>query len=494
MRKIIILVILSFLSVFFPFLSLRGVSPRSNPAVAGIALAAEQPRDANIFGIHILEVSDTQKAAELVNSSGGDWGWVTMVIRDDDMDFDKWQNFMDDCRTKHLVPIIRIATHLEGFNWAKPNIEDANKWSEFLGNLNWPTKDRHVIIFNEPNHAKEWGGEINPGQYARILAEFISKLKSVNVNFKILNAGLDLAAPNGPGTMEAFNFIKEMNFEVPGIFDTLDGWSSHSYANHGFKGFPWEYKKVSIRGYEFELDFLKKLGVKKQLPVYITETGWPKSEISYIEKTYRGKKYPVKQSGPFFEKNIAADYIDYAFRNIWLKDEKVVAITPFVLNYPADLFYAFSWIDKNGVPYEQFTKIRNIEKINWRPEQETKLELVSISIPPFLPENTEYKGKIVIKNTGQSILGEYENKIASFCDGDFFVSDLSLSEKRVKPGEKVELDFILQSKNSANIFLFSWEGTQEFNVRVLPASFISQARYSLWEKVILKIESIFKRN
>ena len=141
----------------------------------GIIYGAE-----NKFGIHILEPSELEKAAELVNSTGGDWGYVTIVIRDDDLNPDKWQNFMDQCREIHLVPIIRIATHLEGENWAKPTSGDAQKWAEFLNSLNWPTEKQHVIIFNEPNQSKEWGGEVNPREYSHILSGFNEKLKMKN--------------------------------------------------------------------------------------------------------------------------------------------------------------------------------------------------------------------------------------------------------------------------------------------------------------------------
>jgi len=274
----ILFVILSFLALVFPSLSLRGVYPRSNLILNGIASAVEPLRnDINKFGIHILEPSDLAKAQELVNSKGGDWGWVTVVIRDDNLDHDKWQDFMNQCREKHLIPLVRIATHLEGESWIKPKPEDTEKWANFLNNLNWPVSDQYVVIFNEPNHAKEWGGEINPREYSRILSDFSLKFKMKSAKFKILNAGLDLAAPNSKTTMETSRFMSEMNFEIPGIFEKLDGWVSHSYPNHGFLGKPWEAGKTSVKGYEWELSVLKNnFKVKKELPVFITETGWPK--------------------------------------------------------------------------------------------------------------------------------------------------------------------------------------------------------------------------
>ena len=34
----------------------------------------------NIFGIHVTQTEDLLKASELINSNGGDWGYVTVVI------------------------------------------------------------------------------------------------------------------------------------------------------------------------------------------------------------------------------------------------------------------------------------------------------------------------------------------------------------------------------------------------------------------------------
>src|SRR3989344_5906297 len=74
--------------------------------------AIEDPRETpnNKFGIHILFISELDKAKELVNSAGGDWGYVTIPIQATDKDLEKWQKFMDSARENHIIPIIRIAT------------------------------------------------------------------------------------------------------------------------------------------------------------------------------------------------------------------------------------------------------------------------------------------------------------------------------------------------------------------------------------------------
>lgn len=430
----------------------------------------------NKFGIHILEPADLPKAQELVNSSGGDWGWVTVVIREDDLNVDKWQGFMDECRERHLVPLVRIATHLDGENWVKPKIEDGQKWADFLGNLNWPVADQYVIVFNEPNHAKEWGGEVNPKEYAQILSELSEKLKGKSPlqgkeKFRILNAGLDLAAPNGKTTMEALNFMTQMNWEVPGIFDMMDGWASHSYPNHGFLGKPWDKGKTSIRGYEWELAVLKNyFSVKNEPPVFITETGWLNNNAK------------------------SANFFKDVFENVWLNDKRIMAVTPFVLNYPGGLFEAFSWLDKAGKPYPQFEAVKNIPKTNWWPEQEEKLEVVSVSLPPFLPAETTYNGKITLKNTGQSIIGERgEIVLLAQSPDEISVSNLSFAkENRIKPGERVTLNFSLSSLRQPGEYLFTWGNLPEYKIKVYPPSLITKTRYTLWELITVKARNLFR--
>lgn len=465
---LVISLILSFLALFFP----SGVLAQNN---------------INKFGIHILEPTDLPRAWELVNSSGGDWGWVTVVIRDDDMNFDKWQGFMDECRERHLVPIVRIASHLEGENWAKPKVDDANSWVNFLDSLNWPVSDQYVIIFNEPNHAKEWGGETNPKEYARILSDFNLKFKIKNLKFKTLNAGLDSAAGNTKTTMDSYQFMKLMNQEIPGIFDQIDGWASHSYPNHGYLGKPTETGKHSIQGYERELAVLKNdFGLQKNLPVFITETGWPKT-------TANSKKQIAKSK--YYNEKTVSEYIKYAFENVWLKDEKVIAVTPFVLNYPGELFVDFSWLNEEGNPYLLFESVKNLPKTAGRPQQEFKAEVLSIILPPFLPVETEFNGQITLKNTGQSIWGENANTIADLNkNNEVVLSELEIPvDTKIMPGEKISIDFTLKSSSESGEFTFGWKDIGEYKIKVFQASFISKARYNFWQKVILKIKSVFIR-
>src|SRR3972149_5978553 len=134
--KLIIFTLLWLLAAYKPALAV--VDPLNQPN--------------NRFGIHILETHDLGPAASLVNSNGGNWGYVTVVLRLNDLNHDRGQKMFDMMRRLKLIPIVRLATIPEGDNWVKPLPEDADKLAGFLNSLNWVIKNRYVVLFNEPNH------------------------------------------------------------------------------------------------------------------------------------------------------------------------------------------------------------------------------------------------------------------------------------------------------------------------------------------------------
>src|SRR5258708_2534091 len=212
-------------------------------------------------------------------------------------------------RRLHLIPIIRIATApIAGNNnvWEKPSTDEIDGWVSFLNSLNWVIKNRYVSIGNETNHASEWGGEIDPKGYADYLKIFSQKLKNANEDFFIMPAGLDASANNSYSTMEESLYLSKMFEEDQSVFQYIDGLSSHSYPNPAFSGPGDAIGKGTVRTYDWELSYLKFLGLKKDLPVFITETGW------------------------IHNNNLSTDIgpkIETAFKNVWEKDNRVVAVT-----------------------------------------------------------------------------------------------------------------------------------------------------------------------
>src|SRR3989338_3735853 len=91
----------------------------------------------NKFGIHLIQAThdESSPAASLVNSSGGDWGYVTILIEQKDKNKDKWQTFFNDLRRRHLIPLVRLATFPDGNTWKIPDIWEASVWADFLDSL-----------------------------------------------------------------------------------------------------------------------------------------------------------------------------------------------------------------------------------------------------------------------------------------------------------------------------------------------------------------------
>ncbi len=314
------------------------------------ALAVENPlaKPNNKVGIHILFQQEIQDAALLVNSSGGEWGYVVIPIQAGDRDLVKWQLFMDDARKHHLIPIVRLATEGDYFNtkvWRKPQPSDLLDFANFLDSLNWPVKNRYIIVFNEVNRSDEWGGTANPAEYADLLSYAVTAFKSVNQDFFIISSGMDNAAATVPG--QAFNqydYMRLMNEHVPNIFSQVDGLSSHSYPNPGFSSPPTNSSPMSISSYKYEQALAQSLSNKK-LPIFITETGWSSAAISDDQR---------------------AEYYKTAFETAW-SDDSIVTVAPFLLKAGGGPFTVFSFIKEDGTPSKQYEALKNLPKVKGTP-------------------------------------------------------------------------------------------------------------------------------
>ena len=253
----------------------------------------------NKVGIHILHPSEIDLAAELVNSHGGDWGYVTIPIQPTDRDKTKWTQFMLKTKQLHLIPILRITTLPHGGTWAQAQNTDLVDFANFLNELPWPIQKRYVIIFNEVNRSQEWGGKVDPVSYSHILKNAYLIFKQRSPHFFILPAGLDNALPDSATSLSSRTYLRAMQQAIPDIWNYIDGWTSHAYPNPNFIASPYKTGWQSITSYRQTLTF-----IKKNLPVFITETGWNQTKIK----------------NPYF-------YYKKAWQ-IWLADNRVRAVTP----------------------------------------------------------------------------------------------------------------------------------------------------------------------
>ena len=276
-------------------------------------------------------------------------GYVTQLVRFDDLDVTKWQLFLDLCAEYQFVPIVRLATtfDLEANWWGAPVPDEdgryqtvANSYVNFLSQLDWHALPRLIVVGNEPNHGNEWGGVPNPVAYARFLRDVATALHAWDESVVVMNAGMDAYTPHtnglpfvdGMAYMDSESFLQGMIESDPTIFRQIDAWASHPYPMGPFSAPPAQQTfqidylngatnphhveppdtvfNRGIQGYEWELWWLAQHG-ETDLPVYITETGWRFHDNLSHSQT--------------------VDYLDSAWR-IWREDSRVQAVTFFALN------------------------------------------------------------------------------------------------------------------------------------------------------------------
>jgi hypothetical protein len=296
-----------------------------------------------VMGMHILQPEEVSKVRTIFEDDI--WRYVTIPLTIDDTgNWRRWQNFFNEAYQKKLIPIIRLASRYnqEEKYWEIPNHKEIVNLVSFLSSLNWHQDEKLVIIFNEVNHAKEWGGKLDPFTYTQILKFSSNWLRSENRNFKILPAAMDLAAADAFPSMEAFNYLETMYRYDADIFSYIDYWNSHSYPNPGFAASPRNSGQNSLRGFEYELNFLQGK-TEQSFEVFITETGWI---AHYLTNYY------------------LSDYYLYALENIW-NDERIRAVTPFVMKGDPGPFASFSFLDFEERPtVHTFALKRALKKLS----------------------------------------------------------------------------------------------------------------------------------
>ncbi len=307
----------------------------------------------NKFGLYIY--AENKKffdlASKLVNSNGGSWGYVLIPYNIKDYDANKWGKVFSLLLEKKLIPIIQLYD-VDPSKYKK----QTEKAAEFLDSFLWPVKQRYISVYNEPNDEKFWKGYVDAKEYAKILDFTIDEFKAKNSNFFMLNGAFNVSASTGGGYVDSFTFMSQMDVAVPGIFNKLDGWASHSYPQPNFSGSIDTKGRMGIRAYEVELDYLKnELGLEKDLPVFITETGWAHAE---------GEKY----NPAYLSSEQVGNYIKSAYEKYWLPDSRVVAVTPFTIWYPVP-FDHFSWVDKKYNPYPQYEIVKSMPKVSGTPQE-----------------------------------------------------------------------------------------------------------------------------
>jgi hypothetical protein len=307
-----------------------------------------------------------------------------------------------------------------------------------------------------------------------------SKLKTLNPNFYILGSALDLAAPNKPPEFgSAQNIYHEIFLYQPGYFDSIDGLASHSYPNHGYVGTPKDNGQHSILGYQWELNYIKSLGINKTFPVFITETGWPHRE-------------GLTSNNSYFTTDTASKFLISAL-SIWYKDDRIKAVTPFIYNYPHEPFDHFSWLDTDEKLYPNYQPVISLPKNKNTPEQITKFEIVSNRLPFLLFTGNDYSGQIILKNTGQSIWGETKFCLNPQTTQNVTLESICTGNEYVYPNQNTTFNYKIKIQNTQEYkdkTYISWDDLPPLEITPINGSgTIYSPKTSLKEKILQFFQS-----
>ena len=381
--------------------------------IARPALAIYEPLSVanNKVGVHILSPDELESAAKLVNNDRfGSWGYVTVPIQASDRNREKWTHFMKKAADLQVIPIIRVATVVDGSQWLKPGNTDLIDFSNFLNDLPWPTQNHYVIIFNEVNRADEFGGQVSPENYSDILAYALDVFKQRSEKFFVLPAAMDNAAPDVGNFMSWKTYLRRMYLHNPEIFKRLDGWTSHSYGNPDFSADPLKSGENKADSFLYDLRFINQFTPKK-LPVFITETGW--SSVRLNEQTI-------------------SNFYSYAFKNLWSHDQ-VVAVTPFLLFAGEGPFSQFSLLKRDSQPTLAYQTIKSFSTL-----AQPILELVSTPSPVPIPTQispTATSQAVLASQTTMDNLSFIERIISfikNFFRHDNFTTQITIGEKKYR--------------------------------------------------------------
>lgn len=333
----------------------------------------------NRFGIGLVSAGNTSEL-DLTADLTGPGGFIKMIFVGVRPGMSgpnpEWIDVTREAYARDLIPVVRFAP-----DWGDRRVRNqsdsgsdglaytglAASYAGIVRGLplreGWPF---YVEVHNEPNLCYEWA--CDRGRFAmdripseRIAEEYASMLRDVadalhaigDPRIRVVNAGL---APGGvrwcecvgagEGAFEAGNtsreFLSQMQTGVPGIFDRIDAFASHSYPAEGEGwGFfvPYDRAGTGLRYFESELTTIG----RTELPVLMTETGWP--------HMHGGTTYGSRDE--------VATWTRQAYENVWLTHPSIRAIMPFILQDPG-AWDGFAWVRGDGSPYPVYTEVRDL--------------------------------------------------------------------------------------------------------------------------------------
>lgn len=231
-----------------------------------------------------------QHSLQLVREMGADtivefFPWAYVEHTEDEYDWTNVDRIVRHARNQGIHIIARMGLVPA---WARPDTDDQfstlntlpeesyDDFAEFVADFaaRYAGVIDHIIIWNEPNLAFEWGyREVDPAGYVHLLQAIYTPAHNANPNVVILAAPLapTLEPPGSPAGLNDVLYLQAI-YEAGGAA-YFDGLAMHTYGFTESSDVPAAESALNFRRAELLRAVMEQYG-DGDTPVFITETGW----------------------------------------------------------------------------------------------------------------------------------------------------------------------------------------------------------------------------
>ena len=231
-----------------------------------------------------------QRSLQLVREMGADtvvefFPWAYIEDTEDQYEWSNVDRIVRHARNQGIHIIARMGLVPA---WARPDSdnefttlntlpeESYDDFAEFVAEFaaRYAGVIDHIIIWNEPNLAFEWGyQQVDPAGYVRLLQAVYEPAHAANPAVLILAAPLapTLEPPGSAAGLDDVLYLETV-YEAGGA-DYFDGLAMHTYGFTEPPDAPAAPDALNFRRAELLHDIMHQYG-DEETPVFITETGW----------------------------------------------------------------------------------------------------------------------------------------------------------------------------------------------------------------------------
>lgn len=272
-----------------------------------------------LAGVHTLFVNEVeewkiQRGLAMIREMGAPWvveflPWAYMEPRKGQYDWRSAERIMQHANRQGIQLIARL-----GFvpDWARldPNAQpttftylDRDRYADFAEfaaafAAHFRGQVRHIIVWNEPNLASEWGMRpVDPAGYVEMLRVVYPAIRQANPDVVVL-AGALAPTLEPPGSAQGLNDLiylermyealnaqsadqssianRQSSIQNPGSkieSRPYDAWAVHTYGRTAPHDEPPAPDRINFRRAELLREIMVRNG-DEDVPVYITESGW----------------------------------------------------------------------------------------------------------------------------------------------------------------------------------------------------------------------------